>query len=332
MPSIGDFRTRRLADEAALFDDSIEANEALAPPPVVAAPERPVVETVSIAADIVRPCLPPASAAWESGLFRLATSMETGSCERAYACLSSAVRHFENERLERIGLERLRAAVGVLVHVRVWAAANPFSVTTSHALDRLANGFDAWHHYRELLRAVDIRHDLAARMRGRSDELILNGLFTAEGREIVASHARGFRDACVRLDIATSALRRSGYIARVLTYQREPDVWQASAAECLGLCTDLVRELGDATTHEALRDAVHAAWCGLSLETKRFREVYRSANGDDVAALVAEIDERFEALMSPGTAAVVYFPSERRARPRVTTDLAQARPGRRFVF
>lgn len=320
MPIVDDFGTRKLhgpADLISALTDSVATDAVTTPPGDPSEIE------------IVAPAPPPESPVWQTSLFRLAINANALDRSDAYGRLSSAMHHFMTQRLELVDLEALRGAVGVLLLVRAWSKANPYSVRTPYHLDNLANAFEAWHHFRELARAVDVRHDLAARMRGRSDNLILRGLFTGEGREILAGHVEGFVQACARLGLSTPSLKRSLWIASVLTYRTASGEWQASPEKCLNLCTDLVRELGDAATIGALRDAVLPAWSGLSLETNLLRDVFRQSD-DDRGALMAEIDERFAALVEPTTSDVAYFPSQLGTGGRSSGELAAR--ARRFVF
>lgn len=320
MPIVEDFGTRKLngpADLISALTDSVATDAITTPPsdpseieleaPIAPSPEDPV---------------------WQSSLFRLGIAPDGLARSEAYERLSAAMHHFMTQRLELVDLEALRAAVGVLLRVRGWSKTNPYSIRTPYHLDNIANAFVAWHHFRELARAVDVRHDLAARMRNRSDNLILRGLFTGEGREILAGHVEGFVRACERLGLSTASLRRSLWIAKILTYQTATGEWQASPERCLHLCTDLVRELGDEATTGALRDAVLPSWSGLSLETNLLRDVYRKSD-DDRVALIAEIDQRFAALVEPTTSDVAYFPGQLGTGGRSSGELAKAR---RFVF
>jgi len=319
MPVVEDFGTRKLngpADLISALTDGV-ATDAITTPP-----------SDPSEIELTGPPAPLENPAWATSLFRLALNADGLDRTDAYERLSAAIHHFMTQRLELVDLEALRSAVGVLLHVREWAKENPYSVRTPFHLEGIANAFDAWHHYRELARAVDVRHDLAGRMRGRSDNLILKSLFTGEGRAILAAHVEGFVQACTRLGLATASLKRSLWIATVLTYQTSSGEWQASPEKCLLLCTDLVRELGDEATTGALREAVLPAWSGLSLETNLLRDVFRKSD-DDECALMAEIDQRFAALVEPTTSDVAYFPGQLGTGSRSSGELAKAR---RFVF
>jgi hypothetical protein len=279
--------------------------------------------------DAPAPAPRPAEMAWETGLFRLAVAPDGRDRDQAYALLSSAVHHFLTERLESVTLDTLRSASGVLRRVGGWALGDLYNVSVRYHAECLANVFQAWHQFREMSRAVDTRHDLIVRMRGRSDGLIMGSLFNEEGRTILASRVRGFVAACSRVGLRTAALRRCEWIAAVLTYRTGDGAWQASPSECLRLCTNLLRELGDDATLHALRGVALTAWNGLTMETNYLRDVFRPIDeGADAASLFAEIDERFEALRRPGFADVVYFPGD-----YAFADGRERRsPRTRFVF
>ena len=97
---------------------------------------------------------------WACGLFRLAIEPTDIDRERAYERLASAVHHFLTRRPEGVKQETLVRAAGVLRRVRGWALEDAYSVSAPYHVACLAHAFAAWHHYRELSRAVDVRNDL----------------------------------------------------------------------------------------------------------------------------------------------------------------------------
>ena len=117
-------------------------------------------------------------------------------------------------------------------------------------------------------------------MRGKTDQLILDSLFSEEGRSMLAARVEGFISASTRLQLNSEALRRAEWIGKLLMYRTEGDQWQVPPEACLGLCTRLLREIHDETLMGALRNLAAASWEGLCKETNYLRDLF----GDETAA------------------------------------------------
>ncbi len=311
-----DPRTRTLSETRPCFD----------PDGVTEQPSQPLDVELDVDLDV-----PVAERDWERGLFRLAIEPIGLDRDHAYERLSSAVHHLLTRRLESVPQEVLVRGAGVLRRVGSWALENQYSVSAPYHVGCLARIFSAWHHFRELSKAIDVRNDLLVRMRGRSDDLIRNSVFNEEGRSILVSHARSFIEACTHIGLQVPSLKRGAWIAELIAYRTRDGVWEASPVECLRLCADLLRELGDDAVLHELRGVALTVWVTVQLETNHLRDVFPAVvdEEDDRAALLSEVDERFEALRQPDSADVVYFPGDYSVFERFAHLHGKSR---RFVF
>ena len=147
-------------------------------------------------------------------------------------------------------------------------------------------------------------------MRGKTDQLILDSLFSEEGRSMLAARVEGFISACSRMQLASEPLRRAEWIGKLLMYKTELDQWQVPPEACLGLCTRLLREIHDEALMGALRNLAAASWEGLCKETNYLRDLFVEGSAEDVARGVILIRTPVPMVGIPvsNVESVPYFP------------------------
>ena len=217
----------------------------------------------------------------ELTLYRLAIDATNLNYEQSFTILALTVEFFnKGEHIERVEQQALRTAAGVILRVNRQLDNEPLRILAPFYLNQLRNIFQSWHLYRELSKAIDHRSDFLVRMRGKTDQLILDSLFSEEGRSMLSARVEGFISASTRLQLNSEALRRAEWIGKLLMYRTEGDQWQVPPEACLGLCTRLLREIHDETLMGALRNLAAASWEGLCKETNYLRDLF----GDETAA------------------------------------------------
>jgi len=216
-------------------------------------------------------------------LYRLAIDAGNLNYEQAFTILALTVEFFhKGEHVERVEQHALRTAAGVILRVHRQLDHEQLRVLAPFYLNQLRNIFQAWHLYRELVKAIDNRSDFLLRMRGKTDQLILDSLFSEEGRSMLAARVEGFTSACVRMQLSSEPLRRAEWIGKLLMYKTDNDAWQVPPEACLGLCTRLLREIHDEALMGALRNLAAASWEGLCRETNYLRDLFSEGTVEDV--------------------------------------------------
>ncbi len=211
-------------------------------------------------------------------LYRLAIDATNLTYEQAFTILALTVEFFhQGEHVERVEQHALRTAAGVVLRIQRMVADEPLRILAPFYLNQLRNIFQAWHLYRELAKAIDNRSDFLVRMRGKGDRLILDSLFSEEGRSMLAARVDGFIEACSRMQLSSEPLKRAEWIGKLLMYRTENDEWQVPPEACLGLCTRLLREIHDEALMGALRNLALASWEGLCKETNYLRDIFQDA-------------------------------------------------------
>lgn len=217
-------------------------------------------------------------------LYRLAIDAANLNYEQAFTILALTVEFFhKGEHVERVEQHALRTAAGVILRVHKQLEHEQLRVLAPFYLNQLRNIFQAWHLYRELVKAIDNRSDFLLRMRGKTDQLILDSLFSEEGRSMLAARVEGFTSACTRMQLNSEPLRRAEWIGKLLMYKTDADAWQVPPEACLGLCTRLLREIHDEALMGALRNLASASWEGLCKETNYLRDLFSEDVVEDVA-------------------------------------------------
>lgn len=262
-------------------------------------------------------------------LYRLAIDATNLTYEQSFTILALTVEFFhKGEHVERVEQHALRTAAGVILRVQKHLNSEPLRILAPFYLNQLRAIFQAWHLYRELVKAIDNRGDFLVRMRGKADRLILDSLFSEEGRSMLAARVDGFIDACARLQFNSEALKRSEWIGKLLMYRTENDQWQVPPEACLGLCTRLLREIHDESLMGAIRNLAAASWDGLCKETNYLRDVFSDVAKEDTGHGVILIRTAVPTVgipVAPAEEAVPYFPEhnafrdqdkERKDRPK----------------
>lgn len=223
----------------------------------------------------------------ELTLYRLAIDAANLNYEQSFTILALTVEFFnKGEHVERIEQQALRTAAGVILRVQRLLDNEPMRILAPFYLNQLRNIFQAWHLYRELAKAIDHRSDFLVRMRGKTDRLILDSLFSEEGRSMLAARVEGFISACARLQLNSEALKRAEWIGKLLMYKTENEQWQVPPEACLGLCTRLLREIHDETLMGALRNLAAASWEGLCKETNYMRDLFSDESVERTAGVI----------------------------------------------
>lgn len=148
-------------------------------------------------------------------------------------------------------------------------------------------------------------------MRGKTDRLILDSLFSEEGRSMLAARVDGFIQACQHLQLNSEPIKRAEWIGKLLMYRTETDQWQVPPEACLGLCTRLLREIHDEELMGALRNLAEASWEGLCKETNYLRDLFSEDSVEDVTRGVILIRTPVPSVGIPVDTtvdAVPYFP------------------------
>ncbi len=219
----------------------------------------------------------------DMSLYRLAIEAGNLNYEQAFTILALTVEFFhKGEHVERVEQHALRTAAGVILRIHRQLESEPVRILAPFYLNQLRNVFQAWHLYRELAKAIDNRSDFLVRMRGKTDRLILDSLFSEEGRSLLAARVDGFIEACTRMQLASEPLKRAEWIGKLLMYKTGKD-WQVPPDACIGLCTRLLREIHDEALMGALRNLGVASWEGLCKETNYLRDLFAEETTDDVA-------------------------------------------------
>ena len=217
-------------------------------------------------------------------LYRLAIDAGNLNYEQAFTILALTVEFFhKGEHIERVEQHALRTAAGVILRINRELEDEPLRILAPFYLNQLRNVFQAWHLYRELAKAIDNRSDFLVRMRGKTDQLILDSLFSEEGRSMLAARVDGFIQACHRLQLNSEPIRRAEWIGKLLMYETENGQWQVPPDACLGLCTRLLREIHDEELMGALRNLAAASWEGLCKETNYLRDLFAEETAEDAA-------------------------------------------------
>lgn len=217
-------------------------------------------------------------------LYRLAIDAGNLNYEQAFTIIALTVEFFhKGEHIERIEQHALRTAAGVILRIRRQLENEPLRILAPFYLNQLRHIFQAWHLYRELAKAIDNRSDFLVRMRGKTDRLILDSLFSEEGRSMLAARVDGFIQACQHLQLNSEPIKRAEWIGKLLMYRTETDQWQVPPEACLGLCTRLLREIHDEELMGALRNLAEASWEGLCKETNYLRDLFSEDSVEDVA-------------------------------------------------
>jgi hypothetical protein len=243
-------------------------------------------------------------------LYRLAIDAGNLNYEQAFTILALTVEFFhKGDHVVRVEQHALRTAAGVILRLQRQLQNEPVRVLAPFYLNQLRNIFQAWHLYRELAKAIDNRSDFLLRMRGK-DQLILDSLFSEEGRSMLAARVDGFIEACVRMQLNSEPLKRAEWIGKLLMYKTENDAWQVPPEACLGLCTRLLREIHDEALMGALRNLAAASWEGICKETNYLRDLFVDAAPEDVARGVILIRTAVPTVGLPvnNVEAVPYFP------------------------
>jgi hypothetical protein len=218
----------------------------------------------------------------ELTLYRLAIDATNLNYEQAFTILALTVEFFhKGEHIERVEQHALRTAAGVILRVHKHLQDEPLRILAPFYLNQLRHIFQAWHLYRELAKAIDNRSDFIVRMRGKMDRLILESLFSEEGRSMLAARIDGFIQACTRLQIGSEPLKRAEWIGNLLMYRTDNEQWQVQAEACTGLCTRLLREIHDEALMGALRNLAVASWEGLCKETNYLRDIFAHEGGEE---------------------------------------------------
>jgi hypothetical protein len=244
-------------------------------------------------------------------LYRLAIDAGNLNYEQAFTILALTVEFFhKGEHIERVEQHALRTAAGVILRIHRQLENEPLRILAPFYLNQLRNIFQAWHLYRELAKAIDNRSDFLVRMRGKTDQLILDSLFSEEGRSMLAARVEGFISACSRMQLASEPLRRAEWIGKLLMYRTETDQWQVPPEACLGLCTRLLREIHDEALMGALRNLAAASWEGLCKETNYLRDLFAEASVEDATRGVILIRTPVPTVGIPvnNVESVPYFP------------------------
>lgn len=226
----------------------------------------------------------PSAGAQEQSLYRLAIDADNLNYEQAFTILALTVEFFhKGEHIERVEQHALRTAAGVLLHIRRQLDDEPLRILAPFYLDQLRNIFQSWHLYRELAKAIDNRSDFLVRMRGKLDKLILDSLFSEEGRSMLAARVDSFIQSCSKMQLNSEPLKRAEWIGKLLMYKTETGEWQVPSEACLGLCTRLLREIHDQALMGALRNLAAASWMGLCRETNYLRDIFIEGAVEDIA-------------------------------------------------
>ena len=123
-------------------------------------------------------------------LYRLAIDASNLNYEQAFTILALTVEFFhKGEHIERVEQHALRTAAGVVLRIHRQLENEPLRILAPFYLNQLRHVFQAWHLYRELAKAIDNRSDFLVRMRGKTDRLILDSLFSEEGRSMLAARS-----------------------------------------------------------------------------------------------------------------------------------------------
>jgi hypothetical protein len=244
-------------------------------------------------------------------LYRLAIDATNLNYEQAFTILALTVEFFhKGEHIERVEQHALRTAAGVLLRVQRQLDNEPLRILAPFYLNQLRNIFQAWHLYRELAKAIDNRSDFLVRMRGKADRLILDSLFSEEGRSMLEARVDGFIQACTRMQLNSEPLKRAEWIGKLLMYRTDNEQWQVPPEACLGLCTRLLREIHDEALMGALRNLAAASWEGLCKETNYLRDLFVDASAEEIARGVILIRTSVPDVGIPvnSVEAVPYFP------------------------
>lgn len=247
----------------------------------------------------------------EYTLYRLAIDATNLNYEQAFTILALTIEFFhKGEHIERVEQHALRTAAGVLLRIQKHLENEPLRILAPFYLNQLRNIFQAWHLYRELAKAIDNRSDFLVRMRGKTDQLILDSLFSEEGRSMLAARVDGFIQACQRMQLNSEPLKRAEWIGKLLMYRTEEEKWQVPSESCLGLCTRLLREIHDEALMGALRNLAVASWEGLCKESNYLRDIFSDGATDDLARGVIVIRTAVPTVGMPvhSADAVPYFP------------------------
>lgn len=245
-------------------------------------------------------------------LYRLAIDATNLNYEQSFTILALTVEFFhKGEHVERVEQHAPRVAAGVILRVQKQLNSEPLRILAPFYLNQLRSIFQAWHLYRELAKAIDNRGDFLVRMRGKGDQLILDSLFSEEGRSMLAARVDGFTSACARLQLNSEALKRAEWIGKLLMYRTENDQWQVPPEACLGLCTRLLREINDDTVMGAIRNLAAASWDGLCKETNYLRDGFAGIVTEDTGHGVILIRTAVPMVgipVLPAEDSVSYFP------------------------
>lgn len=247
----------------------------------------------------------------ELTLYRLAIDATNLNYEQAFTILALTVEFFhKGEHVERVEQHALRTAAGVILRVSRQLEHEQLRVLAPFYLNQLRNIFQAWHLYRELVKAIDNRSDFLLRMRGKTDQLILDSLFSEEGRSMLAARVEGFIQACVRMQLSSEPLRRAEWIGKLLMYKTDAATWQVPPEACLGLCTRLLREIHDEALMGALRNLASASWEGLCKETNFLRDLFSEGSVEEAIRGVILIRTQIPTvgMHVDGEESVPYFP------------------------
>jgi hypothetical protein len=115
-------------------------------------------------------------------------------------------------------------------------------------------------------------------MRGRTDQLIIESLFSEEGRSMLAARVDAFAQSCERLQLQDAeALKRAEWIGKLLLYRTDTG-WQVPPEGCIGLCTRLLREINDDTVMGQMRRLAASSWEGICKETNFLRDLFADAD------------------------------------------------------
>lgn len=215
----------------------------------------------------------------EFTLYRLAIDGSNLSYEQAFTILALTVEFFhKGDHIERVEQQALRTAAGVILRTQGLIADEALRILAPFYLQQLRSIFQAWHVYRELVKAIDNRSDFLVRMRGRTDQLIIESLFSEEGRSMLAARVEAFAQSCERLQLQDAeALKRAEWIGKLLMYKTDTG-WQVPPEGCIGLCTRLLREINDDSVMGQMRRLAAQSWEGLCRETNFLRDLYADAD------------------------------------------------------
>ncbi len=217
----------------------------------------------------------PDAAEQEFTLYRLAIDASNLSYEQAFTILALTVEFFhKGDHIERVEQQALRTAAGVILRVNSGLSDGTLRILAPFYLQQLRFIFQAWHVYRELVKAIDNRSDFLVRMRGRTDQLIIESLFSEEGRSMLAARVDAFAQSCARLQLQDAeALKRAEWIGKLLMYKTDAG-WQVPPEGCIGLCTRLLREINDDTVMGQMRRLAASSWDGICKETNFLRDLF----------------------------------------------------------